>query len=117
MGKKIKKAFKQTVKVASLGAIGPGGWGSKAASTLTGGLSDTLMSATGLKQNKTQAALEAALSQQAALAQSRGADLSLENVAAVETAGTANAQSDSMDKKKKRAAGNGLSTSLGINVR
>ena len=115
MGKKIKKAFKQTVKVASLGAIGPGGWGSKAASTLTGGLSDTLMSATGLKQNKTQAALEAALSQQAALAQSRGADLSLENVAAVETAGTANAQSDAT-VKKKRAAGKGLSSSLGINV-
>lgn len=116
MGKKIKNVFKKTVKVASLGAIGPGGWGSKAASTLTGGLSDTLMSATGLKQNNTQAALEAALSQQAALAQSRGADLSLENVAAVETAGTANAQSDSTDKKRKRAAGNGLSASLGINV-
>ena len=116
MGKKIKKAFKQTVKVASLGAVGGGGWGSKAVSTLTGGLSDTLMSATGLKQNNSQAALEAALSQQAALAQSRSANLNLENVAAVETAGTANAQSDSTDKKKKRAAGNGLSTSLGINV-
>lgn len=115
MGKKIKKAFKQTVKVASLGAIGSGGWGSKAVSTLTGGLSDTLMSATGLKQNNSQAALEAALSQQAALAQSRSADLSLENVAAVETAGSANAQSASTTKKK-RAAGNGLSTSLGINV-
>ena len=115
MGKKIKKAFKQTVKVASLGAIGPGGWGSKAASTLTGGLSDTLMSATGLKKSGSQAALEAALSQQAALAQSRGADLSLENVAAVETAGSANAQSGAT-VKKKRAAGNGLSTALGINV-
>ena len=116
MGKKIKKVFKQTVKVASLGAIGPGGWGSKAASTLTLGLSDTMMSATGLKKSNSQEALEAALSQQAALAQSRSADLGLENVAAVETAGTANAQADSTDKKKKRAAGNGLSTSLGINV-
>lgn len=115
MGKKIKKAFKQTVKVASLGAIGPGGWGSKAASTLTLGLSDTMMGATGLKKSGTQEALEAALSQQAALAQSRSADLGLENVAAVETAGTANAQSGST-AKKKRAAGTGLSASLGINV-
>ena len=115
MGKKIKKAFKSAVKVASLGAIGPGGWGSKAASTLTGGLSDTLLGAKDLKLDKSQDALADALSQQAALAQSRSADLSLENVAAVETAGSANAQSGST-AKKKRAAGTGLSTSLGINV-
>ena len=119
MGKKIKKAFKQTVKVASLGAVGEGGWGSKAVSTLTGGLSDTLLGAKGSMQDTLQAgqaALADALSQQAALAQSRSTDLSLENVAEVETAGTANAQSDSTDKKKKRAASNGLSASLGINV-
>lgn len=115
MGKKIKSAFKKVVKVASLGAIGNGGWGTKALSTLSGGLSDTLMGATGLKQDNSQAALANALSQQAALAQSRSTDLSLENVAAVETAGSANAQSGST-VKKKRAAGNGLAASLGINV-
>lgn len=122
MGKKIKKAFKSAVKVASLGAVGEGGWGSKAVSTLTGGLSDTLLGAKDLKLDKSQGALDKsqaaladALSQQAALAQSRSADLSLENVAAVETAGSANAQSASTTKKK-RAAGNGLSTALGINV-
>ena len=115
MGKKIKKAFKSVVKVASLGAVGSGGWGTKALSTLSGGLSDTLMGAKGLKQDSSQAALADALSQQAALAQSRSADLSLENVAAVETAGSANAQSGAT-VKKKRAAGNGLSSSLGINV-
>lgn len=115
MGKKIKSAFKKIVKVASLGAVGSGGWGTKALSTLSGGLSDTLMGAKGLKQDNSQAALADALSQQAALAQSRSADLSLENVAAVETAGSANAQSASTTKKK-RAAGNGLSTALGINV-
>lgn len=115
MGKKIKKAFKSVVKVASLGAVGEGGWGSKALSTLSGGLSDTLLGAKGLKQDNSQAALADALSRQAALAQSRSTDLSLENVAAVETAGSANAQSGST-VKKKRAAGNGLAASLGINV-
>ena len=115
MGKKIKKVFKKTVKVATLGAVGEGGWGKKAVSTLTGGLSDTLLGAKDLKLGNSQAALDNALSQQAALAQSRSADLSLENVAAVETAGSANAQSGST-AKKKRAAGNGLSSSLGINV-
>lgn len=115
MGKKIKSAFKKVVKVASLGAIGKGGWGTKALSTLSGGLSDTLMGVTGLKQDNSQAALANALSQQAALAQSRSTDLSLENVAAVETAGSANAQSGAT-VKKKRAAGNGLAASLGINV-
>lgn len=102
MGKKIKSAFKKIVKVAPLGAVG-----TKALSTLMG--------ATGLKQDNSQAALADALSQQAALAQSRSTDLSLENVAAVETAGSANAQSGST-VKKKRAAGNGLAASLGINV-
>lgn len=115
MGKKIKSAFKKVVKVASLGAVGSGGWGTKALSTLSGGLSDTLMGVTGFKQDNSQAALANALSQQAALAQSRSTDLSLENVAAVETAGSANAQSGST-VKKKRAAGNGLAASLGINV-
>ena len=120
MGKKIKKAFKSVVKVASLGAVGSGGWGSKALSTLSGGLSDTLLGkgkgVPSLKQDSSQDELANALSQQAALAQSRSTDLSLENVAAVETAGSANAQSGSTVKKKKRASGTGLAASLGINV-
>ena len=34
----LKKAVKATVKVASLGAVGPGGWGGQAVSALSGGL-------------------------------------------------------------------------------
>lgn len=38
MSKGIKKAFKGVAKAASLGAVGSGGWGSKAVGALSGGL-------------------------------------------------------------------------------
>lgn len=43
MGKKIKKAFSNVTKVATLGAVGPGGWGKQAAGLLTGGISDNIL--------------------------------------------------------------------------
>lgn len=115
MGKKVKKALGGVVKVASLGAVGPGGWGGKAVSALTGGLlgGSSKMGASA----DSGAALAQALTEQANRAQNANADLSLENVATVETAGTANALSGTQ-KKRRNAGGNaGLSASLGINVR
>jgi len=38
MSKSLKKITKGVVKVASLGAVGPGGWGGKAVGALSGGL-------------------------------------------------------------------------------
>lgn len=38
MSKSLKKIAKATVKVASLGAVGSGGWGSQAVGALSGGL-------------------------------------------------------------------------------
>lgn len=110
MGKKVKKAFKSVVKVASLGAVGSGGWGSKALGALSGGLLGG-----GDKMPDTGAALAEALTEQASRAQNANADLSLENVATVETAGTANALSGVQKKRRNTGAG-GLSASLGINV-
>lgn len=111
MGKKVKKAFKSVVKVASLGAVGSGGWGSKALGALSGGL----LGGGGDKMPDTGAALAEALTEQASRAQNANADLSLENVATVETAGTANALSGVQKKRRNTGAG-GLSASLGINV-
>lgn len=110
MGKKVKKALGGVVKVATLGAAGPGGWGSKAVSALTGGL---LGGSTKLPDSG--AALAQALTEQANRAQNANADLSLENVATVETAGTANAMSG-IQKKRRNASAGGLAASLGINV-
>ena len=114
MGKKVKKALGDVVKVASLGAIGPGGWGGEAVSVLSGGLiggSPKMGSGA-----DTGAALAQALTEQANRAQNANADLSLDNVATVETAGTANALSGSQKKRRNAAGGSGLSASLGINV-
>ena len=114
MGKKISKAFKSVVKVASLGAIGSGGWGSKALGALSGGL---LGGAPKMDTGTdTGAALAQALTEQASRAQNANADLSLDNVATVETAGTANALSGVQKKRRNTGAG-GLAASLGINVR
>lgn len=113
MGKKVKKALGGVVKVASLGAIGPGGWGGKAVSALTGGL---LGGAPKMDTGAdTGAALAQALTEQASRAQNANADLSLDNVATVETAGTANALSGAQ-KKRRNTGARGLSASLGINV-
>lgn len=114
MGKKVKKALGGVVKVASLGAVGPGGWGGKAVSALTGGL---LGGAPKMDTGAdTGAALAQALTEQASRAQNANADLSLDNVATVETAGTANTLSGTQKKRRNTGAG-GLSASLGINVR
>lgn len=110
MGKKVKKAVGGVVKVASLGAIGPGGWGGKAVGALTGGLLGGSS-----KIGDSGAALAQALTEQASRAQNANADLSLDNVAAVETAGTANALSSGQKKRRNTGAG-GLSASLGINA-
>lgn len=111
MGKKVSKAFKSVVKVASLGAVGSGGWGKKAIGALSGGLLGGDMP----KMQDSGAALAQALTEQASRAQNANADLSLDNVAAVETAGTANALSGAQKKRRNTGAG-GLSASLGINV-
>lgn len=114
MGKKVKKAFKSVVKVASLGAVGSGGWGSKAVGALTGGLlggSPKLGGGT-----DSGVALAQALTAQANRAQNANADLALENVATVETAGTANALSGAQKKRRNAGGKGGLSASLGINV-
>lgn len=113
MGKKVKKALGGVVKVASLGAVGPGGWGGTAVSALTGGLlgGSSKMSS----QDDSGAALAQALAEQANRAQNANVDLSLENVAAVETAGTANALSR-VPKKRRNTAAGGLAASLGINA-
>lgn len=113
MGKKIKKAFKSVVKVASLGAVGPGGWGGKAVGALTGGLLGGSSKMGGSADSG--AALAQALTEQANRAQNANADLSLDNVATVETAGTANALSGAR-KKRRNTGASGLSASLGINV-
>lgn len=99
------------VKVASLGAIGPGGWGKTAVNALTLGM----VGGEKPKMDDTGAALAQALTEQANRAQNANADLSLDNVATVETAGTANALSGGQKKRRNTSAG-GLSSSLGINV-
>lgn len=114
MGKKVKKAFKSVVKVATLGAVGSGGWGDKALGVLSGGL---LGGSPKMESGAdTGAALAQALTEQASRAQNANADLSLDNVATVETAGTANALSGVQKKRRNAAGGGGLSSSLGINV-
>lgn len=114
MGKKVKKAFKSVTKVASLGAVGPGGWGGKAVSALTGGL---LGGSPKMGDSADSgAALAQALTEQANRAQNANADLSLENVATVETAGTANALTGAQKKRRNAGGNTGLSASLGINV-
>lgn len=113
MGKKIKGAFKSVVKVASLGAVGSGGWGKKAIGALSGGL---FGGGDMPKMQDSGAALAQALTEQASRAQNANADLSLENVATVETAGTANALSGVQKKRRNTGAAGGLSASLGINV-
>lgn len=97
-----------------MGAVGSGGWGSKALGVLSGGLlGGSSKMDTGAD---TGAALAQALTEQASRAQNANADLSLDNVATVEAAGTANALSGAQKKRRNTGAG-GLSASLGINVR
>lgn len=114
MGKKVKKAMGSVVKVATLGAVGPGGWGGKAVSAVTGGLLGGSSKMDGIAD--TGAALAQALTEQASRAQNANADLSLDNVATVETAGTANTLSSAQKKRRNTAGDGGLSASLGINV-
>lgn len=118
MGKKVKKALGGVVKVASLGAIGPGGWGDKALGVLSGGLlgGSSKMDSGADTGADTGAALAQALTEQASRAQNANADLSLDNVATVEAAGTANALSGTQKKRRNAAGAGGLSSSLGINV-
>lgn len=109
MGKKIKKAVNGVVKVATLGAVGPGGWGKQAAGLLTGGLSD------GFLGGNVDAGADAnaeALKLQQLMAQNANVDLSTNNVADVATAGTA----DALDTTKKKRKPSSLSSSLGINA-
>lgn len=110
MGKKIKKAVKGVVKVATLGAVGPGGWGKQAAGLLTGGLSDNLLG--GSKVSAGADPNAEALKLQQLMAQNANVDLSTENVADVAIAGTA----DALDTTKKKRKAPSLSSSLGINA-
>lgn len=116
MGKKIKKAVKGVVKVATLGAIDgkSGGW--------LGGTDGVLNLATlgqagsgPLGSNVSSAGPDAnaeALKLQQLMAQNANVDLSTENVADVATAGTA----DALDTTKKKRKAPSLSSSLGINA-
>ena len=110
MGKKIKKAFSKVTKVATLGAVGPGGWGKQAAGLLTGGISDTILG--GASVDAGADANAEALKLQQLMAQNANVDLSTENVADVATAGTA----DALDTTKKKRKAPSLSSSLGINA-
>lgn len=110
MGKKIKKAFSKVTKVATLGAVGPGGWGKQAAGLLTGGISDNILG--GANVDTGADANAEALKLQQLMAQNANVDLSTENVADVATAGTA----DALDTTKKKRKAPSLSSSLGINA-
>ena len=112
MGKKIKKAVKGVVKVATLGAVGPGGWGKQAAGLLTGGLSDTVLGGGANVATGGSDANAEALKLQQLMAQNANVDLSTHNVADVATAGTA----DALDTTKKKRRPSSLSSSLGINA-
>ena len=97
-------------KVATLGAVGPGGWGKQAASLLTGGISDNILG--GSNVDAVADANAEALKQQQLMAQNANVDLSTENVVDVATAGTA----DALDTTKKKRKASSLSSSLGINA-
>ena len=114
MGKKVKKALGGVVKVATLGAVGSNSWDNKAVDALTDGLLGD--SSKMPSQYDSGAELAQALTEQASRAQNANADLSLENVATVETAGTANALSGVQKKRRNTGAAGGLAASLGINV-
>lgn len=111
MGKKIKKALGSVAKVATLGAVGPGGWGKQAAGLLTGGLSDSVLGGASVDTSGADANAEA-LKLQQLMAQNANVDLSTNNVADVATAGTA----DALDTTKKKRKAPSLSSSLGINA-
>ena len=114
MGKKIKGLVKSVTKVATLGAIDGknGGW--------LGGTNGVLNLATlgmaggqGAQVESSSDALADMLQQQQNAAANANVDLSLDNVANVDTGGTAQTLSD-VGKKKRRQQS--LSSSLGINV-
>lgn len=130
LGKSFKKAFKKVVKVATLGAVGPGGWGDKAVGALSGGLvgdSSVYGSGGGLggitgNVAPDNAAKEMALlaqqqrDQEATLAANQAAlqsNASQDNVANVITGGTA-LGSDANALLRKRRQGGSLSSTLGI---
>lgn len=116
MGKKVKKLVKNTVKVATLGAVDgkDGGW--------LGGTNGVLNLATlgmaggqgaKVESGGSESALAQMLLQQQNAATNANVDLSLDNVANVDTGGTAQALGDMSKKKRKQQS---LSSSLGINV-
>lgn len=115
MGKKIKKAVSGIVKVASLGTIKDVGG---AVNLLTGGLgtqvSDTFLGTdfSGMKADAADAAKAQAAREQAAatLSTNLTQDLSNPNTAEVVAGGTATS------RRRRRGAGSGISSSLGINV-
>ncbi len=82
MGKSLKKIVKATVKVASLGAVGSGGWGSKAVGALSGGLAGLLGGGTAGMDNlaKTQMAIA---NQQAAQAKQEAKDAADSNILSI----------------------------------
>ena len=130
LGKSFKKAFKKVVKVATLGAVGPGGWGDKALGALSGGLvgdSSVYGSGGGLGGITGNVAPDNAAKEMALLAQQqRDREATL---AANQTALASNAQQDNVANivsggsalgfdsaaiQKRRRGGAGLSSTLGI---
>ena len=132
LGKSFKKAFKSVTKVATLGAVGPGGWGSKAVGALSGGLvgdSSVYGSGGGLGMltGNNSAASDALKASQAAAKAQRDLDARMaanaaalqsnattDNVASVVTGGSALNLDGGADILKKRRTGTGLSSTLGI---
>lgn len=117
MGKKLKKAVKGIVKVASLGAIdgSRGGWlgGTKGiTNALTLGASDAL---TPKVPTFDTSGLEDAISAQGVAAQNANVDLGLQNVVDTEVGGTAGALAAG-GTRRRRGAGAGVAASLGINT-
>jgi hypothetical protein len=131
LGKSFKKAFKKVVKVATLGAVGPGGWGSQAVGALSGGLvgdssvygsGGGLGGLTGNTGAADQAAKEQARlaqmqrDQEATLAANQAAlqsNAQQDNIASVITGGSALGFDTSAQLKKRRTGGS-LSSTLGI---
>lgn len=126
-----KKLFKKVVKVASLGAVGSGGWGSKAVSTLSGGLIDPsaaknaaanqkeMMDAQ-LRANKEALAQQEMFDRQAAAIADNAAGLAnanaMDSTTKFEVGGSADAHSSNnllTDMRKRKRTGS-TSSQLGI---
>ena len=126
-----KKIFKKAVKVASLGAVGSGGWGNEAVSVLSGGLINPnaakdaadaqkeIMDAQ-LRANKEALAQQEMFDRQAAVMQANAAELAnanaMDSTTKFEVGGSADAQDSNnlLTDMRKRKRTDSTSSQLGI---